>query len=146
MWHASLAVEEETLTEYRIFNVRKLASVDVEKDLEWICRSFGFLEPRDKKKTAYRTFRAIVEAARTSEGLSSDELAENLILSRGTIVHHLNKMMKSGLVIHHESQYKLRGRSLATTIEEIQLDMDRIFGNLKMISKTIDDALNILSR
>lgn len=141
-----MAVEEETLTEYRIFNVRKLASVDVEKDLEWICRSFGFLEPRDKRRTAYRVFRAIIEAARKNEGLSSDEIAEELALSRGTIVHHLNKMIKSGLVIYHEGQYKLRGRNLATTIEEIRLDMGRVFESLKDVSKTIDDLLHLLSR
>ena len=141
-----MTVEEETLTEYRIFNVRKLASVNVEKDLEWICRSFGFLEPRDKSRTAYRVFRAIIEAARNNNGLSSDELAEELALSRGTIVHHLNKMIKSGLVIYHEGQYKLRGRNLVTTIEEIQLDTERIFDNLKDISKTVDDLLHLLSR
>jgi DNA-binding MarR family transcriptional regulator len=141
-----LTVEEETLTEYRIFNVRKLASVDVEKDLEWICRSFGFLEPRDKRRTAYRVFRAIIKAARNNNGLSSDEIAEELVLSRGTIVHHLNKMIKSGLVIYHEGQYKLRGRNLVTTIEEIQLDTERIFDNLKDVSKTIDDLLHLLSR
>jgi DNA-binding MarR family transcriptional regulator len=141
-----LAVEEETLTEYRIFNVRKLASVDVEKDLEWVCRSFGFLEPRDKRRTAYRVFRAIIEAARDNDGLSSDKIAEELALSRGTIVHHLNKMIKSGLVIYHEGQYKLRGRNLATTIEEIQLDTERIFDNLKDVSKTIDDILHLVSR
>lgn len=141
-----MAVEEETLTEYRIFNVRKLASVDVEKDLEWVCRSFGFLEPRDRRRTAYRVFRVIIEAARNSDGLSSDAIAEKLALSRGTAIHHLNKMIKSGLVIYHEGQYKLRGRNLATTIEEIQLDTERIFDNLKDVSKTIDDLLHLLSR
>lgn len=141
-----MAVEEETLAEYRIFNVRTLASVDVEKDIEWICRSFAFMEPRDKKRTAYRLFRAIIEAARTNEGLSSDELAEQFAVSRGTVVHHLNKMMKSGLVIHHEGQYKLRGRSLVNTIEEIRLDVNRVLDDLKSISKTVDDSLDLLSR
>ena len=48
-------IREETLAEYRMMAVRKLPSVDAEKDLEWICRTFGFLEPRDKKRqpTAY---------------------------------------------------------------------------------------------
>lgn len=141
-----MAVKEETLAEYRIFSVRKLPTVDVEKDLEWICRSFAFMEPRDKKKTAYRIFRAIVEAARTNEGLSSDELAENLALSRGTMVHHLNKMMKSGLVIRHEGQYKLRGRSLKSTIEEAQRDVNRVFDDVQSVAETIDDDLGLLSR
>lgn len=141
-----MAVKEETMAEYKIFAVRKLPTIDVEKDLEWICRSFAFLEPRDKEKTAYRIFRAIVEAARTNEGLSSDELAEQLSLSRGTMVHHLNKMIKSGLVIRHESIYKLRGRSLKNTIEEIQRDLHRVFYDLQNVAETIDDALGFLSR
>lgn len=141
-----MAVKEETLAEYRIFIVRKLPTVDVEKDLEWICRSFSFMEPRDRKGTAYNIFRVIVETARTNEGLSSDELAEKLALSRGTMVHHLNKMIKSGLVIRHESQYKLRGRSLKSTIEEVHRDVNRIFDDLLSVAGTIDDTLGLLSR
>jgi len=95
-----MALYEETLAEYRIFDIRILPTVNYENDLEWICRSFGFLEPRDKRKTAYRIFKEIVEAARYNKGLTSDELAQKLHLTRGTIVHHLNKMIKSGLVIH----------------------------------------------
>lgn len=57
-----------------------------------------------RQKTAYKTFRAIVETTKTNEGLSSDELAEKLALSRGIMVHHLNKMIKSDLVIRHESK------------------------------------------
>ena len=82
-------VTEETLADYRLSDVRKLATADVERDFEWICRSFGFLESRDKQKTAYRIFRDIVEAARNNKGVSSDELAEKLSLSRGTMIHHL---------------------------------------------------------
>ncbi|MCW4052304.1 MAG: MarR family transcriptional regulator [Candidatus Bathyarchaeota archaeon] len=142
----SLAVKEETLAEYRIFTVRKLPTINVEKDLEWMCRSLSFMEPRDKERTAYNIFRVIVETARANKGLSSDELAEKLALSRGTMVHHLNKMIKSGLVIRHESQYKLRGRSLKSTIEEVQRDVNRIFNDLQSVAETIDDTLGLLSR
>lgn len=141
-----MAVREESLAEYRILAVRTLPTAGYERDLEWICRSFGFLEPRDKKGTAFRIFEAIVETGRTNEGLSSDELAEKLGLSRGTMIHHLNKMMKSGLVIRHESQYKLRGRSLKSTIEEVQRDVIRVFDDLKNVAETIDDTLGLLSR
>jgi DNA-binding MarR family transcriptional regulator len=114
--------------------------------MEWICRSFAFMEARDKKRTAYNIFRTIVETARASEGLSSDQLAEKLALSRGTMIHHLNKMIKSGLVIRHESQYKLRGRSLKSTIEEVRRDINRIFDDLRNVAMTIDDCLGLISR
>ncbi|MFQ6064845.1 MAG: helix-turn-helix domain-containing protein [Candidatus Bathyarchaeia archaeon] len=141
-----MAVREETLAEYRVFAVRKLQAMDPEKDLEWICRSFGFLESRDKEKTAFRIFRALVKAASRNKGLSSDELAKKLSLTRGTIIHHLNKMIKSGLVIYHEGQYKLRGRSLKSTIEEIERDLGRIFEDLFHVAEAIDESWGLLSR
>ena len=142
----SIALREEALAEYKILAIRAPPAVDYDIDLEWICRSFGFLEPRDKKKTAYRIFKALVETARYGKGLSSDELAEKLGLTRGTMVHHLNKMIKGGLVIYHESQYKLRGRSLKNTIEEIQRDINRVFENLYKVADTIDQTLGLSSR
>jgi len=140
------ALFEGTLAEYRIFDIRILPTIDYESDLEWICKSFGFLEPRDKKKTAYRIFKEIVEAARDNRGLTSDELAQNLNLTRGTIIHHLNKMIKSGLVIHQEGRYKLRGRSLTNTVEEIERDIHRVFENIHKVAKTIDDTLGLFFR
>ena len=141
-----MALYEETLAEYRIFDIRILPTVNYENDLEWICRSFGFLEPRDKRKTAYRIFKEIVEAARYNKGLTSDELAQKLNLTRGTIIHHLNKMIKSGLVIHQEGQYKLRGRSLANTVEEIERDIHRVFENIHKVAEAIDNTLGLFFR
>lgn len=141
-----MSVTEETLADFRLLAVRKPPTIDVKKDFEWLCRSLGFLESRDKKRTAYRIFRSIVEAARRNKGLTSDELAEKHQLSRGTVIHHLNKLTKSGLVIHHESQYKLRGRSLKDTIEEAQRDINRMFEDLEKVSATIDEVLGLASR
>ena len=84
--------------------------------------------------------------ARENRGLSSDELAQRLNLTRGTIVHHLNKMIKSGLVIHQEGLYKLRGRSLRNTVEEIQRDIARVFENIHKVAETIDQTLGLFFR
>ncbi|HDQ06506.1 MAG TPA: winged helix-turn-helix transcriptional regulator [Candidatus Bathyarchaeota archaeon] len=141
-----MSVTEETLADYRLLDIRKLATVDAEQDFKWICRSLGFLESRDKKRTAHKIFRTIVEAARHNRGLSSDELAEKLSLSRGAMVHHLNKLIKGGLVIYHEGRYKLRERNLKTTIEEINRDISRIFDNLYNVAESVDDTLGFPSR
>ncbi len=143
---SSAALREEALAEYRILAIRAPPTIDYNSDLEWICRSFGFLRPRDKKKTAYRIFKALIEAARFNKGLSSDELAEKLGLTRGTMVHHLNKMIKGGLVIYHEGQYKLRGRSLKSTVAEIQRDINRIFEDLYKVAENIDETLGLFFR
>jgi len=141
-----MALTEEALAEYRILDVRIPSTVDYNQDVEWICRSFGFLEARDKRKTAARIFKLLLEAAREGKGLSSDELAAKIGLTRGTIVHHLNKMIKGGLVIYHEGQYKLRGRSLRSTLGEIERDINRVFENLYKVAVSIDETLGLPNR
>ena len=142
----NMALTEEALAEYRILDVRIPSTVDYNQDVEWICRSFGFLEARDKRKTAARIFKLLLEAAREGKGLSSDELAAKIGLTRGTIVHHLNKMIKGGLVIYHEGQYKLRGRSLRSTLGEIERDINRVFENLYKVAVSIDETLGLPNR
>ena len=142
----NMALTEEALAEYRILDVRIPSTVDYNQDVEWICRSFGFLEARDKRKTAARIFKLLLEAAREGKGLSSDELAAKIGLTRGTVVHHLNKMIKGGLVIYHEGQYKLRGRSLRSTLGEIERDINRVFENLYKVAVSIDETLGLPNR
>jgi len=141
-----MVIREEALAEYTILDIRMMPMVDVKQDIEWICRSFGFLESRDKEKTAARIFNELLEATKKGAGLSSDELAEKLKLSRGTMVHHLNKLMKSGLVIHHQGRYKLRAFSLQRTVEEVKRDIIRIFENISQVAKSIDENLGLLHR
>ncbi|MCX8170712.1 MAG: helix-turn-helix domain-containing protein [Candidatus Bathyarchaeota archaeon] len=139
-------LEEGALAGYKILAIRPLPKVDPEKDLEWLCKSLGFLEPRDKRKTAFRILKLLLEAACENRGLTSDELAAKLSSTRGTMVHHLNKMIRSGLVIYHEGKYKLRGRSLKTTIEEMQRDINRVFEDLCRIAESVDKSFNLFSR
>jgi len=141
-----MALREEALAEYVLLSVRKPPAAEYQSDLEWVCRTFGFLESRDKKKTAYLIFKALVEATIHNNGLTSDELAEKLSLTRGTMIHHLNKMIKSGLVIFHEGKYKLRERSLKSTVEEIQRDITRVFENLFDVTDKLDHTLGLISR
>ncbi|RLI37406.1 hypothetical protein DRO55_01430 [Candidatus Bathyarchaeota archaeon] len=141
-----MAVREEALAEYRILNVRIPPTVNYEQDVEWICRSLGFLEARDKRKTAAKIFKFLLEAASRQSGYSSNELAEKIGLTRGTVVHHLNKMMKCGLVIYHEGRYKLRGRSLKGTLGEMERDISRVFENLYKVASTIDETLGLSNR
>ena len=141
-----MALSEESLAEYVLLSVRKPSTAEYETDLEWICRTLGFLESRDKQKTAYLILKALIEAVAHDGGLTSDELADKLVLTRGTMIHHLNKMMKSGLVIFHEGKYKLRERSLKNTVEEIQRDLTRLFDNLLEVAETIDQTLGLASR
>ena len=93
---------------------------------------------RDKDKSCYRVFLELLKAAKRREALSSDELAENLELSRGTVIHHINKLMDAGLVVHHKSNYGLRMERLGMLIAELERDLDSTLKNLKEVAIDID--------
>jgi len=141
-----IELEREALAEYLILDVKMPAAKDLDSDMEWICKSFGFLESRDKEKTAAKIFKALLEVAKEGNGLSSDKLSEKVGLTRGTMVHHLNKFTQSGLVIRREGHYELRGRSLQRTIREIKRDFDRIFENMEQVAESIDKNLDLTYR
>ena len=114
----------------------------VNNDIDYICRSFGYFSQRDKQETAGKIFRLIVKETPGSEkGLSSDEIAAKLSISRGSVVHHLNCFISTGLIISEHNKYRLRSPSVQKSIEEIMVDVDRIFNQMLKIAKDIDNKL-----
>jgi len=136
-------LERDALAEYVLLDMKMPSTTDFERDVEWICKCFGFLESRDKDKTAAKIFRTLLDVAKEGKGLSSDELAEKIGLTRGTMVHHLNKLAQSGIVIRRGGQYELRGKSLQRTVKEIKRDIDRIFENIEQVATSIDKNLKL---
>ena len=98
---------------------------------------------RDKDKSCFRIFIELIKASKEKKPLTSDEIAERASLSRGTVVHHLNKMMSSGLVVHHKNKYLLRVNNLETLVNEIQRDIKRTMSDLKEIAEQIDKELEL---
>ena len=142
----AMELKRGALAEYVILDVKMPTTTDLDSDVEWFCKCFGFLESRDKERTAAKIFRALLDVAKEGNGLSSDKLAEKVGLTRGTMVHHLNKLTQSGLVVHREGQYELRGRSLQRTVREIKRDIDRIFENMGQVAENIDKNLDLTYR
>ncbi|MFQ6075706.1 MAG: ArsR family transcriptional regulator [Candidatus Bathyarchaeia archaeon] len=138
-----MSEREEERARYVLIDVRRPLRENLEEDIEWFARCFGFLETRDVAKTAAGIFAALLYAAAEDGGLTSDELSEKIGVTRGAIVHHLNKMMGSGLVIFHGGRYKLRERSLRRTVEEIGRDVSRVLENIVEIASDIDEKLNL---
>ena len=83
----------------------------------------------------------VKDACENDEGISSDYIANELVLSRGAIVHHLNSFISTGLVIKESNRYRLRSGSLQKSIEEIKEDIDRIFRQMAKIAVEIDEKL-----
>ena len=126
-----------------IVNIRKPAEHNVNQELQWFGSSLGLFNLRDKDKSCFRVFIELLKSAKARHTLTSDELASRLDLSRGTIIHHINKLMESGLVVHEGNTYTLRVENLRSLIEEVEKDIKRACDDLKEIAKEIDTRLGL---
>lgn len=109
-------------------------------DLQWLGNSLGLFGLRDKDKSCFRIFITLVKKANSP--LSSDEIAERLNLSRGTVVHHLIRLMDSGIVMREKEGYILREQSLLRLIEDVKRDTESVFAELQEVAKEIDERIH----
>lgn len=116
---------------------------DPNEELQWLGSSLGLFSVRDKDKSCFRIFIELLKANKVGLPLSSDELAFKLHLSRGTVVHHLNKLMESGIIINERNKYMLRVRNLRFLIDELEKDITRSLDNLRHVAEDIDEYLGL---
>ena len=88
-------------------------------------------------------FIELLKSAKKRTPLTSDEIAERLNLTRGTVIHHINKLMDSGIVVHHKNRYVLRVENLSSLIDELHRDVRRTCIALKEIAHDIDKAMGL---
>jgi DNA-binding MarR family transcriptional regulator len=120
---------------------------NLDNDIDFICRSFGYFTKRDKNNTAGRIFQYVIKkTAEDAEGVTSDEIANELDLTRGAIVYHLNNFISAGLIVRERNLYRLRSHCLKKSIDEIRNDAQRIFTEMMEIAEEIDEELGIFYR
>lgn len=125
-----------------IIKVRRTEEGNVNKDLQWLGNSLGLFNLRDKDSSCFRIFITLVRKSRGDKALSSDEIAEKLNLTRGTVVHHLNRLMDSDIVIKEKEGYLLKESNLQRLVKNIELDMESMFSELEEVAKEIDEKLS----
>ena len=125
----------ESFKKIIIVRAKKPTDNNLNAELQWLSISLGLFNLRDKERSMFRLFVELLKAAKRNEQLQSDELAYRLHLTRGTIVHHLNKLIDSGLVVTSHNKYMLRVRSLERLVKEIHADVDEFL-------KEVEDAGN----
>ena len=133
----------------RHFTVRKLREPtedELDKDIEWVCNSLGFVTPRDQDKTAFKILKALIKAAKKEKGLTSEELARIVEPTVGSVIYHLKKLIKAGLVVKIDSCYELRMHSFLKTIEEIEKEIKIVLSDIKTIASDIDRKVGLEHR
>tara|TARA_Y100000310_G_scaffold340125_1_gene434881 strand:- start:1338 stop:1745 length:408 start_codon:yes stop_codon:yes gene_type:complete len=126
-----------------IATIKRPAEKNLNRELLWLGTSLGLFSLRDKDKSCYRVFIELLRSAKKNEPLTSDELGARLNLSRGTIIHHINRLIEAGIVIHEGTRYLLRVDNLSTLISEMEKDFKRVFEDLKEIAGDIDEKLGL---
>ncbi|MFA6461052.1 MAG: ArsR family transcriptional regulator [Candidatus Woesearchaeota archaeon] len=121
-----------------IIKVRRTSPKNVNEELQWIGNSLGLFNERDKDSSCFRVFITLVKSPKA---LSSDDIAAKLSLTRGTAVHHLHKLIDSGIVIKEKEGYLLREGNIENLISQIHRDMEQMFLEMKRVAKEIDEDL-----
>lgn len=123
-----------------VIKMRRPPQNTINADLQWLGNSLGLFGLRDKDSSCFRIFITLVR--RPNLPLSSDQIAEHLNLSRGTVVHHLIKLMDSGIVVREKEGYILREQSLLKLIEDLRRDTEAVFSELREVAKEIDERIH----
>lgn len=136
----------KVLKEFHVKKLREPTEKQIDDDIEWVCTSLGFMTPRDHDKTAIKILNALIKAAKEKGGLTSEELTQHVNPTIGSVIYHLKKLMKAGLIVKLGSTYELRMKSLLSTIDEIQKDIIWTLSDIKKVAKDIDDAVGLEHR
>lgn len=103
----------------------------------------GLFTSRDKDKSCYRIFITLVRALKHDVRLSSDALALQTGLARGTVVHHLNRLLAAGIIISDSNKYYIDYPSLGALVESMKNQVNAMFDNLQVTADSIDKALDL---
>ena len=124
-----------------IIRARRPAKREVNEELKWLGISLGLFGMRDKDSSCFRIFIELLKSSRQKEALTSDMVAYRLRLTRGTVIHHINKLMESGIVVSDKNRYMLRAQTLSYLIDDIESDFKHSIDELKKVAKEIDSNM-----
>jgi DNA-binding transcriptional ArsR family regulator len=112
--------------------------------LQWYGASIGLFSPRDKDSSCFRVFITLFHDVKDgSKGLKSEEIAGQTDLSRGTVVHHLNKLRDRGIVAQADSEYFLKVDSLTEMTSLLREEVNDALDDIDSVAGRVDDHLSL---
>ncbi|MFO7711195.1 MAG: winged helix-turn-helix domain-containing protein [Candidatus Woesearchaeota archaeon] len=121
----------------------KPTTSNINSKLQWFGTSLGLFTLRDKDKSYYRIFIELIKGAKHKKRMTSDELAEQLHLSRGTVVHHLNKLIDAGIAVPLKNTYILRVDKLTELVDVLEKDILESLKDIRSIAEELDSWLGL---
>jgi predicted transcriptional regulator len=130
-------------TRITIIRMRKPEQEHINDELRFLGESLGLFSERDKDKSCFRIFIVLIKALKTGHKVTSDEIADRTNLTRGTVIHHLNRLMESGIVVSQRNYYMLAVDNMEDLVELVKNNLTKTFDNLKPIARNIDKKLEL---
>ncbi len=116
---------------------------NIDQELQWLGTSLGLFSLRDKDRSCYRVFITLLKALKTGNALTSDEIAFQLNLSRGTVIHHINNLLSAGIIVEKNNRYQMRAKTMKKIMDEMKKDMDKTYDDLISVAEKIDEKLDL---
>lgn len=116
---------------------------NLNQELQYLGQSLGLFSDRDKDKSCFRIFITLVKSLKTGQSLTSDDIADHTNLSRGTVIHHLNRLMEAGIVISQKNYYMLSVDNMQELVELVKQNLIKTTDSLKAVAKAIDSKLEL---
>ena len=122
-----------------IKTVTKPVREDTQALADWFCDVLGL---SGKEEDEPELFKELVSNSLNGEGITSKTLSEELQMPRSTVIYRLNEFIATGIAVRKGRRYFLRGEDLATTMEEMQADMEREFNRMITFASKFDDIIS----
>ena len=126
-----------------LYKLKKPDKLNINSQLQWFSQSLGLFNKRDKEKSCFRIFIALVEAKKSSRYLSSDEIAEKANLTRATIIHHLKNLEDHGLIKKEQNRYSLSCKNFSSIINHLQEEFKQSLEELEETANNLDKLLEL---
>lgn len=126
-----------------IIRTRKPDNDSINEELQYLGQSLGLFSERDKDKSCFRIFIVLLKSLKSGQKMTSDEIAARTNLTRGTVIHHLNRLMESGIVINERSHYILAVDNVEELVDIVKNNIIKTCDGLKHVARNIDRKLDL---
>lgn len=116
--------------------VNRPAKANIDGLSDWFCKVFDLSGKDDWLEPAM--FKEIVGNNKEGKGVTSKMLNKKLDVPRTTVIYHLNRFIYSGLVVRRGTKYYLRSEDMASTLEELQAEMELEFSRMIEFAEKMD--------
>jgi len=130
-------------TRITIIRIKKPDQDNINEELQFLGESLGLFNERDKDKSCFRIFIILINSLRKGIKVTSDEIADKTNLTRGTVIHHLNRLMESGIVVSQKNYYMLAVDNMEELVDLVKNNLVKTFDNLKPTARSIDKRLEL---